>query len=174
MSESTPEAQLLGRVALRDRKAFQELYRLTSPRLFAIALRMLNDRAQAEDLLQDVYLKVWHSAEDYDANRGGATAWLTSIVRNRAIDMIRRRVQSSSSADAPFDATELLPPEEGRGHRLQECLDDLEAPQRQSIFAAFFQGLSHAEIAARFEEPIGTIKSRVRRGLAALRGCLES
>ena len=96
---------------------------------------------------------------------------MVSIVRNRAIDQMRSRKQT---VDEDVLSAEEAPPLSEDNQRLQECLDTLESQQRQSIFAAFFQGLSHSEIAARFAEPVGTIKSRVRRGLMSLKGCLES
>ena len=173
MTEQTIETQLLSRIALRDRRAFQEFYRLTSPRVFPLALKMLNNRVQAEDLMQEVYLKVWYSAESFNATRGGAMSWLFSITRNRAIDVLRARDRSSESAHLSEAVENVALPSEVDG-KLQECLDRLEVSQRQSIFAAFFQGLTHSEMAERFAQPIGTVKSHVRRGLFALRGCLES
>ena len=165
------DAALLSRVALRDRAAFRELYTRTSGRLLAIALSMLGNRAQAEDLLQDAYVKVWYAADTFDSVKGEPIAWLIAIVRNLAIDRLRSAKPSSSE---PIADEQHVPSLDDENARLADCLNNLEVQQRQSIFAAFFQGLSHSEIASRFSEPIGTIKSRVRRGLAALKGCMEA
>lgn len=168
------EIELLARVVLRDRDAFRRLYDATSPRVFSVALSMLNNRVEAEEVLQETYLKVWHSADMFDASRGDPTGWIVSMARNRAIDLIRRRrpeVRIASNAEQTEEVATSGIAE--RDQRLDECLNALESSQRQSIFAAYFQGLSHSEIATRFAEPIGTIKSRVRRGLIALKGCLE-
>ncbi|MEM7078701.1 MAG: sigma-70 family RNA polymerase sigma factor [Pseudomonadota bacterium] len=165
------DAALLARVALGDRGAFQTLYRRTSPRLLAIALSMLQDRTQAEDVLQEAYVKVWYSADMFDAAKGEVVPWMIAIVRHLAIDRLRK----TKPPDIDRMPEDGYSPQLGEdSQRLQECLETLESEQRQSIFAAFFQGLTHHEIAARFEVPIGTIKSRVRRGLKALKGCLET
>ncbi len=165
------DASLLSRVAQGDRVAFRELYERTSGRLFAVALKMLSNRPLAEDVLQDAYVKIWYAAGSFDAAQGSAMGWLVAIVRNGAID--RLRGERVTSVDNPSEA--LLTPALDEDHqKLQDCLSALDTQQRQSIFAAFFQGLTHREISARFAEPIGTIKSRVRRGLQSLKGCLQS
>lgn len=168
--------ELLERVALQDREAFRALYERTSPRLFALAVRMLANRALAEELLQDVYLRVWYTARDFSAQRGSANAWLTTMTRNKAIDAIRNKGNQGVALQAAPEQT--LAEREPSfalldNQRLRVCLAELEDTQRQSIFAAFFDGLTHIEIANRFREPVGTIKSRIRRGLQALRGCLN-
>ena len=184
--------QLLARAGLGDRAAFQHLYERTSAHLFAVVLRIQRDRAQAEDLLQEIYVSVWKAASGFDAARSQPLTWLTSIARNRAIDSLRRAsVQpvlettardgddGSDSADALDSvAAEGPGPEELLGRasearRLAQCMEHLSAPQRQSVALAFFDGLSHAEVAERLREPLGTVKSWVRRALASLRGCLE-
>ncbi len=170
MSELDENA-LLARVALGDRASFRELYTRTSPRLLAIAISMLGNRAQAEDLLQDAYVKIWYAADTFDSARGEPMGWLIAIVRNLAIDKLRSTRPHTSGQVMD---TEIMPALDDNSARLEDCLNGLESQQRQSIFAAFFQGLTHTEIAARFAEPIGTIKSRVRRGLAALKGCMDA
>ncbi|MEM9620026.1 MAG: sigma-70 family RNA polymerase sigma factor [Pseudomonadota bacterium] len=164
------DTTLLNKVARGDRSAFQQLYYRTSGRLLAIAITMLGSRTLAEDLLQDAFVKIWYSADNFDAARGEPLAWMITITRNLAIDRLRQNRLVSNTED--FEASH-LPTLKDENQRLADCLQSLESPQRQSIFAAFFQGLTHQEIAARFAEPIGTIKSRVRRGLAALKGCME-
>ena len=184
-------SQLLARAGLGDRAAFGRLYEQTSGHLFAVVLRIQRDRAQAEDLLQEVYVSVWKAAAGFDAARSQPLTWLTSIARNRAIDSLRRagaQPQTISTTrdeddDRP-DAVEALADEApgpldllGRAsdaRQLSHCMEGLSPPQRQSVALAFFDGLSHAEVAEQLREPLGTVKSWVRRALMALKGCLES
>ena len=189
-SEKSNElARLLARVALGDRAAFERLYALSGPHLFAVILRINRDRAQAEDLLQEVYLSVWRAASGFDAAQSQPLTWLTSIARNRAIDSLRRAGTQPrlDSAHAPLDedsdvyddtADEAPGPLElltraSDARQLQHCMQDLSAPQRQSLALAYFDGLSHAEVADRMAQPLGTVKSWVRRALLALKSCLE-
>ena len=186
-------AQLLARSGLGDREAFSQLYQRTAGHLLAVVLRIQRDRAAAEDLLQEVYVNVWKAAAGFDAARAQPMTWLTSIARNRAIDSLRRqatqpRLDSASSASDP-DANEAndvvsSTPDDGPGplellsrasdaRELQQCLQHLTPPQRQSVALAFYDGMSHAEVAERLREPLGTVKSWVRRALQSLRGCLE-
>jgi RNA polymerase sigma-70 factor (ECF subfamily) len=183
-------SQLLARAGLGDRQAFATLYERTSGHLFAVLLRIQRDRAQAEDLLQEVYVAVWKAAASFDAARSQPMTWLTSIARNRAIDSLRRaqaqpKTDSTSRDDDDDrpDATEALA-DDGPGplellgraseaRQLQHCMEHLSPPQRQSVALAFFDGLSHAEVADQLRQPLGTVKSWVRRALMTLKGCLE-
>ncbi len=177
-TDSRAQAELLGRAGLGDRAAFGQFYDATAGQVFALGLRMLGDRARAEDLLQDTYLRAWYRAVDYHPGKGEPLAWLVAIARNRAIDIGR----SASERALPLDG--VLEEASGSGiadvadrqgdDQLHRCLGQLDAAQRQSIFCAFFHGLSHSEIAQRFSEPIGTVKTRIRRGLASLKQCLET
>ncbi|MEO5732527.1 MAG: sigma-70 family RNA polymerase sigma factor [Rubrivivax sp.] len=183
-------AQLLSRAGLGDRIAFARLYENTSGHLYAVVLRIQRDRAQAEDLLQDVYVSVWKAASSFDAARSQPLTWLTHIARNRAIDSLRRantlpRTQSLTGSDDddrpdPQEATA----DEGPGpldllvqasdkHELTQCLQRLTPAQRQSVSLAFYDGLTHAEVAERLREPLGTVKSWVRRALMTLKQCLD-
>lgn len=183
-------AALLARTGLGDRAAFAQLYERSSGHLFAVVLRIQRDRALAEDLLQEVYVSVWKAAASFDAARSQPLTWLTHIARNRAIDSLRRagaqpRLESLSRDDddeRPDPAEQLA--DQGLGpldllHRasdaraLQHCMDGLSPPQRQSVALAFFDGLSHAEVADHLKQPLGTVKSWVRRALQTLKGCLE-
>jgi RNA polymerase sigma factor (sigma-70 family) len=183
-------AQLLGRSGLGDRAAFARLYERTAGHLFAVVLRIQRDRAQAEDLLQEVYVNVWKAAAGFDAARAQPMTWLTSIARNRAIDSLRRKstqpqLESSSVGDDDDDRdrTESTPDDApgpldllsraSQARELDQCLQHLSPPQRQSVALAFFEGLSHAEVAERLREPLGTVKSWVRRALLTLRSCLD-
>jgi RNA polymerase sigma-70 factor (ECF subfamily) len=183
-------SELLARAGLGDRAAFARLYERTSGHVFAVILRIQRDRAAAEDLLQEIYVSVWKAAASFDAARSQPLTWLTSIARNRAIDSLRRqntqpRLESSTRDDDDErpDAVEAQPDDApgplellGRASEARElntCLQHLSPPQRQSVAMAFFDGLSHAEIAEHLKEPLGTVKSWVRRALNSLRTCLE-
>jgi len=183
-------AQWLARTALGDRAAFAQLYERTSGTLFAVLLRIQRDRALAEDLLQEVYIAVWKSAGSFDASRAQPMTWLAHIARNRAIDSLRRaqaqpQMQSTTrdvDDDRP-DAHEAVASEDpgplellGRAveaRHIGQCMERLSAAQRQSVALAFYDGLSHAEVAERLRQPLGTVKSWVRRALSTLKSCLE-
>ena len=188
--KSVELAQLLAHAGLGDRRAFAQLYERTSGHLLAVVLRIQRDRAQAEDLLQEVYVSVWKAAASFDAARSQPLTWLTHIARNRAIDSLRRaqaqpRLESTTRDDdddrpdaldaqaddgpGPLDLLGLA----SQKRELSACMDKLTAPQRQSVALAFFDGLSHAEVAAQLREPLGTVKSWVRRALSTLKGCLD-
>lgn len=164
-----------------DRAAFERVYRLTSPKLFGICLRICGSRPAAEDVLQEVYAAIWKRAGGYDPGRSSPITWLATIARNRAIDW-RRAHRHAAPAASLDDAGDVVDPaalapdtmmlDEADRH-LHRCLDTLEAIQRESIRTAFFGGLTYAELATRDAVPLGTVKSRVRRGLARLRECLD-
>lgn len=186
-------SRLLGRAGLGDRAAFATLYERTSPHLFAVVLRINRDREQAEDILQEVYVNVWRSASSFDAAQSQPLTWLTRIARNRAIDSLRRsrtqpRIQSpaklAGGADAEEDSVYDTVADSAPGpldlldraaeaRSLQACMDQLSALQRQSVALAFFHGLSHVEIAEQLRQPLGTVKSWVRRALQSLKSCLQ-
>jgi RNA polymerase sigma-70 factor (ECF subfamily) len=176
-----PLAAALSRVALGDRAAFESVYRQTSGRLFGICLRVLSDRSEAEDVLQDVFTTVWHKAGQFDASRASATTWLGMIARNRAIDRLRAAPTSAQHAPieladdvadggaSPAQAAELT----AETGRLGECLGKLDSRRRTLIRTAFFEGATYEELAARSGSPLGSVKSWIRRGLLQLRECLE-
>ena len=187
-------SRLLARAGLGDRAAFATLYERTSSHLFAVVLRINRDRAQAEDILQEVYVNVWRAASSFDAAQSQPLTWLTSIARNRAIDSLRRQqtqprmrvgaasadgvesedddVYETVADDAPGPLELLSRAADARS--LAACMDQLSATQRQSLALAFFQGLSHGEVAAQMGQPLGTIKSWLRRSLVALKSCLDA
>lgn len=177
-TDSRNQAELLGRAGLGDREAFRRFYDATAGHVHALGIRMLGDRARAEDLLQDVYLRAWYRAADYHPGKGEPLAWLISIARNRAIDIGRGANEKNLSLDTMLqeDGEPLQDDGSDRGInlKLHRCIGQLKEAERQSIFCAFFHGLSHSEIAERFSEPVGTIKTRIRRGLASLKQCVES
>ena len=174
-------ADLVARVATGDRRAFRDLYDRTSPRLFAIALRVLRESDAAEEALQDAFLLIWKKADSYDRRLGDPGAWLAAIVRNRAIDVLRERRRLSAKekpcedvallADAaPVDLPDGAEP---GGRRLHDCLKQLSEQQRKCIYFAYYQGMSHEEMAEALGRPLGTVKSWVRRGLLKLKDCLS-
>ena len=171
--------QLLGRAALGERGAFQELYRATAPKLFGVALRILRREDWAEEVLQECYVSVWRHAAEYRPGLAAPMTWMTSIVRNRCLDWLRRPNPEPLDDEALQEIESgnpgpLAQLEQGRDSAaLARCLGGLEAKQRQAIALAFFDGLSHAELAQHLREPLGTVKTWVRRGLAKLRSCLE-
>ena len=187
-------SRLLARSGLGDRAAFATLYERTSPHLFAVILRINRDRAQAEDILQEVYVNVWRAAQSFDASQSQPLTWLTSIARNRAIDSLRRaqtqpRIQTTFSgstaagelededvydtvADAAPGPLDLLS-RASDARALGDCMERLTSLQRQSVALAFFHGLSHAEVSEQLRQPLGTVKSWVRRALIALKSCLQ-
>jgi RNA polymerase sigma-70 factor (ECF subfamily) len=177
---STPEG-LLAQVALGNRVAFEALYRGTANRLFGICLRVLTQRSEAEDALQEVYTTVWRKAAQFDPEKASATAWLAMIARNKAIDRLRAMpaIQARSSIelaenleDHGTSPAQALETSKDRA-RLEHCLERLEPKRRSLIRAAFFDGMTYEELAARIEAPLGSIKSWIRRGLLQLRECLD-
>jgi RNA polymerase sigma-70 factor (ECF subfamily) len=190
-SERSQElSRLLARTGLADRAAFATLYQQTSAHLLGVVLRIQRDRAQAEDILQEVYVNVWRAAQSFDAAQSQPLTWLTSVARNRAIDSLRRgqtqpQFQTTSAtadedsdvydtvaSDAPGPLDLLSRASDARA--LSSCMEGLSAQQRQSVALAFFDGLSHAEVAANMRQPLGTVKSWVRRALLSLKSCLDA
>jgi RNA polymerase sigma-70 factor, ECF subfamily len=171
---------LLRQVAEGDQAAFEALYRASSPRLFGICLRLLPGRAEAEDVLQEVYASVWSKAAQFDAGRARASTWLAAVARNQAIDWLRA---SPAARHTPMDIADTLPaagpdPAEAastaaENRRLDDCMQELEARRRDLIRTAFFEGATYEELAVRIGSPLGTVKSWIRRGLLQLRACLE-
>ncbi len=175
-------ADWLSRCALDDQRAFAALYEASSAKLFAVAVRITRRKDWAEEVLQESFVKIWHHAGNYDADKSAPMTWMTAIVRNRALDWLRRprEVQTSDELEAFMEGV----PDEGPGPeelaaltaqaaKLQECMQQLGADQQRSITLAFFHGLSHGELAEKMGKPLGTVKTWVRRGLDRLRQCLE-
>lgn len=173
--------RLLLATASGDRTAFEQLYRSTSSRLFGVCLRVIPHRAEAEDVLQEVFANVWRKATQFDPARASGVTWLTMMARNKAIDHLRANRNSRQSV--PIENAEYIPgtaPDAQaaaeaaiEGHQLDVCLGELEAPRRQLIRTAFFEGSTYEELAQRSGTPLGTVKSWIRRSLAKLKACLE-
>ncbi len=175
-------AELLARVALSDQQAFAELYRQTSSHLYAVALRILRESGAAEEVLQESYVNIWHHAGSYIAAKSQPLTWLTSIVRNRCLDQMRRREIDTVTIDDEEQGMMLADDRPSLEDMLlssadalavKGCVERLEAGQKQAIALAFYQGLSHSELARHLGQPLGTVKSWVRRGLERLKACLD-
>ena len=177
-------ARLIAACARQDRRAFQQLYERTAPQLLACLIRVLRNRALAEDALQDVFVQVWVRAGQYVSARGSAWAWLIAIARYRAIDVRRREGRTPAGSSADIDIEQIPGEDEPQdalaalGQRatkaLQQCLEALQPRQRECIVLAYQGGLTHTEVAGEIGEPLGSVKSWIRRGLSALKRCLES
>lgn len=173
--------QLLLHTAKRDHQAFTALYRRTSPRLLGVCVRMIGDRREAEEVLQEAYVAVWQRAATFDPARATAITWLIALARNKAIDRLRQ--QPSRDVDETFDIESVVDQDPNPAssaedtqeyRRLQECLHELEPRQQRSIQEAFFQGITYNALAKRAKVPLGTMKSWIRRGLLQLRACLDT
>jgi RNA polymerase sigma-70 factor (ECF subfamily) len=173
---------LLAQSAIGDRGAFRALFEITQSTVYGICLRILRNRAQAEEALQDTYVRAWTRAASYAGGLGGhPLGWLAAIARNRCLEIVRRR----GLDDAPWDpdrAEALVDPaptpeqdfaEREQARAITRCLEALESVQRRAIELAYYEGLSHTEVAARLARPLGTVKSGIRRGLIRLKDCLE-
>lgn len=181
-SDNLSLQHLLQASADGNENAFADLYARTSPKLYALLLRILKTRDLAEDALQECYVRIWQNAERYDAARGAPMAWLATIARYRALDMLRARKPDSSldaADDSPVDEIEapVDGPEEyalsSEGvSRLDSCMQGLAPEQRNIVLMAYYQGYTHTEISQRMNTAIGTVKSWLYRGLTKLRDCL--
>lgn len=171
--------RLLERTAAEDRQSLKSLYECTSAKLYGICLRLLRDEADAQDVLQEVYLSVWRKAASFDSTRASPITWLATIARNRSIDRLRARQAPTEDLGAAVDI-----PDDGPSSfqvletaddaaRLRRCLEELESRARDAIRSAFFDGATYPELAEREGVPLPTMKSWIRRGLISLRGCLE-
>ena len=179
MTSAETIESLLARVALRDRGAFALLYQRTSAKLFGVCLRILGERAEAEEALQESYVKVWRNADQYSQARAGAIAWMAAVARNQSIDRLRSRRLAYENIDVATDIGDGRPSPEGEAvaaddrRLLHDCLDELEGRHAAAIRDAYFGGHTYEALAERNGVPLGTMKSWIRRGLAKLRDCLE-
>ena len=185
MPDPTELTALLSRVALGDRAAFRRLYDATAPSLFGVALRILNRRERAEDVLQEAFVNVWNRAGSYSAAASQPMTWLTAIVRNRALDELRGATRHQVESLHDEDTGEMREIEDDRPNpiglleqaadalAIRACLDAIDGPQRQCLALGYYHGMSHSEIAAHLGSPIGSVKVWLRRGLARLKRCLD-
>ena len=185
MSVSSPAERdelnrLLQQAGRNDQQAFAELYRRTSSKLFGVCLRMLRDRGEAEEVLQETYTTVWRRAASFDAAKASAITWLVTLSRNKAIDRLRQHREELLHDPSKLDEAVDEQPTPAAGaetsqeyQRLQQCLDELEPQQQSSVREAFFTGATYNELATRCKVPLGTMKSWIRRSLLQLRTCLD-
>ena len=183
VTDPNPDLEkLLAACALGNQDAFQRLYLATSAKLFAIAVRILGSEAQAEECLQDAYVKIWQRAGDYRPHLASPVTWLVTIVRNGALDRLRRNRRQVELADPAhleflMDEHATTPGpggEETDAALLRDCMKQLREDQRRCIEIAYFEGLSHGEVAERTGTALGTVKTWIRRGLEQLRRCLDA
>jgi RNA polymerase sigma factor (sigma-70 family) len=170
----------MSRVAGGDRSALQQLYQATSAKLFGVCLRILSNKDESEDVLQEVYLTIWRRADRFEAGRASVMTWISTIARNRAIDRLRARgplayaqqVDDMEIEDGAPGAQVMLEVAQS-GEALGRCLSELDGRTEKVIRTAFFEGVTYEALAQQMGTPLGTVKSWVRRGLLKLKGCLE-
>ena len=181
LKSSTDLVPLLGRVAQGDRAAFAIVYQATSPKLYGIVLRILGRRDIADEILQEVYVKVWERAGDFDANRASPITWLATIARNRALDEVRRK-RPLALEDTP-EALEVADPgmlasdqveRSDEYRRLVRCLAGLDDEKQAMVKLAYLDGWSREQLAEHFGHPVATIKTWLHRSLKQLKDCLDS
>lgn len=181
LAAMTPQdiTKLIVRTSMKDRAAFDVLYRQTSAKLFGVCLRVLNDRAEAEEALQEVYVKIWTKADRFTISDLSPISWLVAIARNHAIDRIRARKQAAADLDAASEIADPAPSPEAmavagdESGRIHHCLEELEQDRAAAVRGAYLKGESYAELAERFNVPLNTMRTWLRRSLMKLRECLE-
>ncbi|WP_281557594.1 sigma-70 family RNA polymerase sigma factor [Thalassomonas sp. RHCl1] len=175
---------LLSATSQGDKKAFSALYQATAGKLFALCLKILGNRAYAEEALQDAFVKIWHNAGEYQAAKGAVMTWMTSIVRYRCLDMLRQKNVRKELALDEEGVNHKVSSQHGANNfedelsyeehsKLADCMQALEQQQKQAIHLAYFKGLSHHEVVQYIHSPLGTVKSWIRRGLLQLQRCLS-
>lgn len=180
-TEPASDGTLIARITEGDTRALRALYDRCSRRAFAVALGVLTNRGEAEEVVQETFLQVWRQARRFDARRGGATTWIVTIARSRAIDRLRARGAADRAVASvraePVEATAPSPVEAAEQAELRrkvaDALAELPTEQRRALELAYFRGLSQAEIAAELGDPLGTVKTRVRLGLGKLAALLD-
>jgi RNA polymerase sigma-70 factor, ECF subfamily len=171
-NRAVDDAESLTRIGRRDENAMEDIFRRYSGPVYSVALRVLHDTGQAEDVLQEVFLQLWRNPTAFDQDRGSLGAWLMVIARNRAIDLVRRRKPSDSVDDVVLASSINVADEAERNvmmEKVHRALAGLPSEQRKSLELAYFEGLSHTEIASRTGDPLGTVKTRIRQALITLR-----
>lgn len=173
-------ADLIARCALRDRAAFRMLYDRTSAKLFGVTLRILKDRSEAEEAIQEVYVKIWQRADRYVAGNTSPISWLVAVARNHSLDILRARRPKADDIDVALEIPDSGPtPEratedsEEKG-RIEHCLGTLEADRADAVRGAYLDGYSYEELATRFAVPLNTMRTWLRRSLIKLKECLTT
>jgi RNA polymerase sigma-70 factor (ECF subfamily) len=174
-----PVALLLTRTAAADRAAFRALYTTTSAKLMGVLLRILADRAEAEDALQEVYTRVWLRAGRFDGAKGRGMTWLIALARNHAIDRLRQHPMATAGEDEAAEVPDGQPSAEGRliaagnAARVADCFGQLEHDRAAAVRGAYLDGLSYQDLADRYGVPLNTMRTWLRRALLKLRECLD-
>ena len=169
---------MIARVALRDRAAFSALYDATSAKLFGVCLRVLNNRSEAEDALQEVYLRIWSKADSYAVTGHSPMTWLITVARNLAIDRLRKRGADPARESMPDEIAASTPGPEASAMatseraRMNACLDELDSEKADSIRSVYLEGLTYQDLATRHDVPLNTMRTWLRRSLMNLRDCL--
>lgn len=182
--EVLPDATLVHRLLQKDVSAFEQLYDRHSRLVYAVVLRILQQAGTAEEVVQDVFLKLWRNAAQYDESRGPFVPWLLTLARNRALDTLRLKSERQRRRE---EQSEIMPvitsaapeyekglDEKKRADKVRELMDSLIPQQKKAIELAYFEGLSHSEIAEALKEPLGTVKSWIRNGLLRLKEGLQA
>lgn len=174
---SMEDTELLSRVGQGDENAMESVFRRYSGPVYSVALRILHDSGQAEDVMQEIFLKLWRRPAAFVQTRGSLGAWLVVVTRNRAIDYLRRRKLTDSVDDVVLASPVNVSDEAERNAMMEKVrgvLANLPQEQRKSLELAYFEGLTHAEIASRTGDPLGTVKTRIRQALISLRKAFEA
>lgn len=173
--EHEEHLKLLRATAAGQQQAFKQLYEATSSQLYAVSFKMLKHKELAEEAVQEAYVRIWHNASEYQLGKGTVLTWMISIVRYRVIDLIRYhkvrhelglQEQDTEIEHLAIDSNDAVP------KKLDECIDELDSEQKQALHFAYFNGLSHQEVSASMNSPLGSVKSWIRRGLQSLQRCL--
>jgi RNA polymerase sigma-70 factor (ECF subfamily) len=180
-TSSADVSALIGRVAKSDRAAFASLYQSTAPKLLGVVLRILNNRAWADEVIQDTYLKIWQKAEQFDAAKASPITWMVSIARNSAIDELRKHPAGRTTNDDELDqmagqqsTAQDQVEDQQTVTRLNHCIDQLEKERQDMVRLAYLNGWSRDDLASQFGQPLNTVKTWLRRALQEIKGCLES
>ena len=179
MSEPDPIADLLARIAAQDRAALTTLYAASSAKLMGVMIRMLGDRAEAEDAVQEVFIRIWLRSGRYDPAKGRGMTWMIAVARNLALDRLRRRTEEQAPEHAAEAIVDQTPTAErrlialGEAGRVADCFDQLEPKKADAVRGAYLSGLSYVQLAERHSVPLNTMRTWLRRGLISLKECLD-
>jgi len=182
MSTSDHLTDFLLRCADGEMDAFEELYRLSSPKLYALCLGLLKNEDSAQEVLQESFIKIWNKAYKYDQHKGSAMTWMASITRNQALDLLRSNRVQATNTNLEYDDLNFIDPKQGPEETAQidystsalmDCLDQLMEQQKRCIMLSYYYGHTHDELSKLLKKPLGTIKAWIRRGTEKLRECLE-
>lgn len=182
MNNSDPYAELLKLCAKGNRQAFTSLYQQTSGKLFAVSLNIMKTRQTAEEVLQEGFIKIWDKAATFDTSKARAMTWMTTIVRNQCLDVLRSYKSRPVEVEAEYEGEEFAvlaaDPADMAGvsletRQLLDCMEELKEQQKRAVLMAYYYGQTHEEIASSLGSPIGTVKAWIRRGVERLRTCLD-